>query len=87
MKKLWPILFIAVLVAGCRTSYDLTLNTGTKITGVTKPVLNKETGQYVFKDANGRPGAVPAMRVRAIEPHQEEEQNDFYRATQTRGPK
>ncbi len=58
----------AMFLSGCRSSYDITLNNGTKITGVTRPRLDNETGHYVFKDAKGQASSIPAMRVRLIEP-------------------
>jgi hypothetical protein len=87
MKKTISLLLLTLVLTGCRSTYDLTLTNGVKITGVTKPQLNKETGQYVFQDAKGRPGSIPEMRVRAIEPHEETKQEDNFRATQTRGPR
>jgi hypothetical protein len=55
-----------ILVCGCRTRYDITLNTGNKITSVGKPKLVE--GSYVYKDALGQQGRVSVLRVRSIEP-------------------
>jgi hypothetical protein len=70
MKKI-PLLFccIACLLAGCATRYDITLNNGRKITGVSHPVLDKETGDYRFKDAAGNRLSIKATRVIEIAPH------------------
>ena len=43
-----------VLVAGCMHNYDITLVNGIRITHVSKPKLDKETGVYTFKDIKGR---------------------------------
>lgn len=65
------ILGLALLLlagAGCRTRYDITLTSGTKIRGVSKPVLDRQSGYYIFRDAAGRTNAVLSMRVSVIEP-------------------
>jgi hypothetical protein len=80
MKYLVVLLSVMVLCAGCRTKYDITLSNGNKITGVSKPVLNKETGFYEFKLANGKQEAVKSMRVRTIEPAGEEDYRGGFRA-------
>jgi hypothetical protein len=55
----------ALLLTGCRTRYELTLTNANRITAYSKP--KNEQGWYVFKDANGKPARVPAMRVLQIE--------------------
>lgn len=55
---------------GCHVRYDITLNGGTKIRGVTKPKLDPTGRVYVFKDATGQTNWVPAMRVSVIEPQE-----------------
>lgn len=68
---LWICLAGAVLLAaGCRTRYDVTLNSGGKIRGVTKPKLDATGRFYVFKDAAGKTNWVPAIRVNVIEPQE-----------------
>jgi hypothetical protein len=83
MKKLIAFLFLTALLAGCRSSYDVTLNNGAKFTGVSKPKLDRDRGVYVFKSATGKMFAIPETRVNAIEPHstgkstQFQNRNDF----------
>ena len=75
MKKFILLCAAATLLAGCRSSYDVTLANGmgggTKYTGVTKPRYNKATGKYTFKTADGREYSVYPTNVKLIEPHQE----------------
>jgi len=59
-------LLMLVLVCGCQTRYEITLNTGNQITSLSKPKLVQ--GYYVFKDATGKEIQIAAMRVRLIEP-------------------
>ncbi len=59
------VLLVAMLGAGCRSHYQLTLNNGGAITAYSKPKL--VSGAYVFKDANGQETQVSAGRVRAID--------------------
>jgi hypothetical protein len=77
MKNLFAVALIAFALIGCRTRYDITLFNGNKITGVGKPVLDNSTGQYRFKTADGREGAVSAARVRVIEPHGDSSASKF----------
>lgn len=53
-------------LAGCARNYTITLNSGSRITTKGKPKLEK--GYYVFKDYQGKPGSVPAGRVREVSP-------------------
>jgi hypothetical protein len=69
MKKVIAFLFLTVLLAGCRTSYDVTLNNGALFSGVSKPKLDRDRNVYVFKNAAGKTYTVPETRVRGIEPH------------------
>ena len=59
-------LFAALLVAGCARHYTITLNSGSRISTLGKPRL--QGGNYVFKDAKGQPGSVPAGRVQEVSP-------------------
>lgn len=79
MKKIFPFLAALILVAGCANRYDITLSNGTKYSGVSKPVLHQETGEYYFTDVVGRKLAVKQMRVRVIEPHQDEAERSKFK--------
>ena len=70
MKKIFILLVLASWLTGCHTRYDVWLNNGSRITGVTKPVLDKTTGVYRFKDAKGQEQSVKAMKVIQIAPHE-----------------
>jgi Bacterial protein of unknown function (DUF903) len=83
MKKLVALLFLSLL-AGCRSSYDVTLNNGALYSGVSKPKLDRERGVYVFKNVTGHIYTIPETRVRTVEPHSSgkekqkfQNQNDF----------
>ena len=67
MKKnlLWILPVVLVLV-GCRTRYEITLNNANTITSVGKPKF--VDGSYVFKDPQGRTNWIPSSRVRLIQP-------------------
>ncbi len=67
MKKVLIVLFGAVLLAGCHTSYEIGLNNGRKITAASRPVLDKDKGIYTFKTADGKIQQVPAGRVISME--------------------
>jgi hypothetical protein len=80
MKHTFTVLGVGfvLLVAGCRSAgWDITLNNGTRITGVSRPKLDRARGIYVFKDAGGKADFVQEMRVRVIEPHVEEQQREY----------
>jgi hypothetical protein len=59
----------ATLLAGCAHHYDITLTNGIRLTNVTKPVLDRDSGVYTYKDLNGRVRHVFAGRVVEIGPH------------------
>jgi hypothetical protein len=58
---------MALLVTGCASHYDLTLQNGDVIRSRTKPQLSDQ-GEYVFTDLAGSEVTVNRMRVRQIEP-------------------
>jgi hypothetical protein len=58
---------LCLVVAGCRTHYDITTTNGSVIRSSEKPKLN-ERGYFVFKDISGQPQEINRMRVRQIEP-------------------
>jgi hypothetical protein len=69
MKNILVLLLGTVFLAGCMHNYDLTLVNGMRITHVSKPKLNKETGVYSFTDIKGEKKSVSAARVVEIAPH------------------
>jgi uncharacterized lipoprotein YajG len=58
-----------VLLAGCARHYDMVLTNGVRVTNVTKPVLNSESGSYTYKDVTGAVRHVSQSRVLEIKPH------------------
>jgi len=79
-KKILLFLLTAMLVAGCANRYDITLNNGQRLTGISKPVLHEPTGEYYFTDGSGHKMAVKSMRVRVIEPHRDSEDNTQFKS-------
>jgi len=77
MHRFLLMLLLAGFLAGCKTRYDITLNNGLKISGVSKPVLDPAKGEYRFKYSNGKEGSVKDMRVRVIEPHGDSDDSKF----------
>ena len=71
MTAFFVLLGSVLLLTGCKSTYDVTLNNGTKFSGVSKPAFNKETGKYHFKTPDGREGAFYPEKIRLIEPQRE----------------
>jgi hypothetical protein len=69
MKNTLLPLLGAVFLTGCMHNYDITLTNGMKISRVSKPKLNKETGVYAYKDIRGEKKSISAARVIQIAPH------------------
>jgi len=69
MKKMLLALAGTIFLAGCMHNWDVTLVNGTRITHVSKPKLDKQTGVYSFKDVKGRTNYISAARVVDIAPH------------------
>ena len=70
MKTSWLALtvLLAVLAGGCANRYQITLSNNNVITTSSKPRLNQEGTAYEFKDAQGKPSRIPAIKVKEIEP-------------------
>jgi len=71
MARLLPWLFSAALLSGCAHRYDILLTNGTRVTNVTKPVINRSAGVFTYKDVAGNEHKVNAGRVVDIGPHSE----------------
>ena len=69
MKRIALILIGASLLTGCAHHYDMTLTNGIHITNVTKPLLDRDNGVYVYKDVAGNQRFISAGRVIEIKPH------------------
>lgn len=65
---LWLLLGLLLVGSGCASRYKITLTNGNVLTTKTKPRLDKASGAFLFKDAEGKPDSMPAFRVREIEP-------------------
>jgi len=68
MKSSFWLLAAVLLVPGCASRYNITLNSGNTITTRGKPKYDAITSSYQFKDSNGRPGSLLAFRVKEIAP-------------------
>jgi hypothetical protein len=62
-------LLAAVLLSGCAHRYDIMLTNGGRVTNVTKPVLDRETGVFTYNDVAGHEHKISAGRVVDIGPH------------------
>jgi len=69
LARLLPWLFCAALLTGCARRYDIVLTDGTRVTNVTRPVKDKETGVLSYKDVAGNVHQKNAARVVEIVPH------------------
>jgi hypothetical protein len=69
LAKLPPLIMAAALLAGCARRYDITLVNGIRVTNVTKPILHREDGVFIYKDVTGKEHHVNAARVVDIGPH------------------
>ena len=82
VKIFFILLFFTVVLVGCKSSYDITLSNGRKVTGVSKPVFDERLGLYRFKMADGKEARLSSSRVRLIEPHGESSETQFVSPTQ-----
>lgn len=64
-----PIFAALWLVTGCAHRYDITLTNSVRLTNVSKPVLDRATGVYIYKDVKGQEHKIMASRVVQIDPH------------------
>jgi hypothetical protein len=67
--KLLPWLFAAAVLTGCARRYDITLTNGDRVTNVTRPVLDRQSGVFTYKDVAGNEHQVHAGHVVEIDPH------------------
>ena len=67
--RLLPWLLSAALWTGCARHYDILMTDGTRVTNVTRPIKNKETGMLVYKDVAGHEHQKNAAHVVEISPH------------------
>lgn len=65
MKAVLTLSLVAILLAGCHSTYEMTLSNGTKLVTNTKPRL--VGGLYIYKDAKGAEAQISSSRVRTIE--------------------
>jgi hypothetical protein len=68
-KIILPSLAALVLLCGCAHRYDVMLTNNMRITNVSKPMLDRSAGVYVFKDINGKERKIMASRVVEIDAH------------------
>jgi hypothetical protein len=69
LVKILPLFSSTALLAGCAHRYDITLTNGVRLTNVTKPVLHRDDGVFIYKDVTGKEHHVNAARVVDIGPH------------------
>jgi len=67
--RLLPWLACVALLTGCARHYDILMTDGTRVTNVTRPVKNKETGMLLYKDVAGHEHQKNAAHVVEIVPH------------------
>jgi hypothetical protein len=87
MKKTLVLLLMITALVGCRTRYDITLSNGSKISGVSKPQLDRNSGYYVFTEASGKTNFIPSMRVSLIEPQRFSEEESSPKKPKSKGVK
>ena len=59
---------LTCFATGCVTHYNITLTNNNMISTRGKPKYDKATDTYKFTDAFGRPGSIPAFRIKEIAP-------------------
>lgn len=69
LARILPWFFSAALLAGCAHRYDILLTNGERVTNVTKPVLYRDDGVFIYKDVTGKEHRVFAGKVVDIGPH------------------
>jgi hypothetical protein len=79
MKRFIPtiLLFGGVLLSGCAHHYDMVLTNGMRVTRVSKPVFNQQSGVYTYTDVAGNTRTISASRVEEIEPHSNKPDTTF----------
>lgn len=68
---------LSVALMGCAHRYDMLLTNGVSIANVSRPVLNRDAGVYVYKDSLGQMREIPAGRVVEIAPHGKNRAENF----------
>jgi hypothetical protein len=68
-KLVLPGIAALVLLAGCAHRYDITLTNNVRLTNVSKPVLDRNAGVFIYKDVKGNEHKIMAARVVEIDPH------------------
>jgi uncharacterized lipoprotein YajG len=77
IKLLLPGLTALFLLAGCAHRYDITLTNSVRLTNVSKPVLDRGAGVYIYKDVRGQEHRIIASRVVQIDPHSRKNDHPF----------
>ena len=65
MKPILTFSLVAMLLAGCLSSYKITLNNGATLVSPSKPKLMG--GLYVYKDSKGNEKEISSSKVKTIE--------------------
>jgi hypothetical protein len=71
MKNVLLLLLCAVFLSGCMHRYDLTMVNGMKVTRISKPKLDRQSGLYSYKNIKGEKRVISASQVVEIAPHKE----------------
>jgi hypothetical protein len=77
MKQIAAIILGACLLTGCAHRYDMMLTDSARITNVSKPILDRDNGVYLYKDVAGNQRYISSGRVIEIKPHSRHDDNQF----------
>ena len=67
--RILPCCLLIALLAGCARRYDIVMTDGSRVTNVSKPVLDRQSGVFTYKDVRGQEHKKSAGRVVEIAPH------------------